>query len=527
MSRIIGIDLGTTNSCIAVLEGNEPLVIHNEVGSRTTPSVVALPPQDGADLLVGVAAKRQAITNPQNTLHAVKRLIGRKFDSPAVTALSRTMPYEIIKAPNGDAWVRARGRDMSPPEVSAHVLGHLKKIAEAYLGEDVTQAVITVPAYFDDAQRQATKDAGQIAGLEVRAILNEPTAAALAYGINKGAATSTIAVFDLGGGTFDISIMRIEAGVFEVLATSGDTFLDGDDFDRAIIEFLVAEFLSTNEIDLSRDSAALQRLKEAAERCKHELSSALETNINLPFIAVGPSGPLHLIRDMKRVELEKITRPLLDRLEGPCGRALADAGISAAEIDQVVLVGGMTRMPAVEAKVGEIFGKKPAKGVNPDEIVAMGAAMHGAVMRGQLEEVVLLDVTPHTLGIATAGDRFSPVIARNVVIPARGTKIFATTEDNQEYVELEVYQGEHPRASDNRLLGRFVLGDLPRGSRGSVQVQVSFTIDADGILCVDATDLRTGRSTSKKIQASSGLTRDEVARLSAERTLASVARSPS
>ena len=515
MSTIVGIDLGTTNSCVAIVEGQEPTVIHNELGGRTTPSVVAI--REDGTILVGAAAKRQAVTNPRDTLFGVKRLIGRKFESLPVSELRRTVPFEITRAPNGDAWVRAGGREMSPPEVSAHVLAHLKKVAEDYIGKPVEQAVVTVPAYFDDAQRQATKDAGRIAGLEVRAILNEPTAAALAYGVHTAQDGTLVAVFDLGGGTFDISVLRIEDGVFSVLSTSGDTFLGGDDFDRMIMEELVRDFRETNGVDLGQDPVALQRLKEAAERAKQELSSSMETEVHLPFVAVGPEGPLHLARQLNRTWLEELTRPLLDRLVMPCQRALEDAALAPAQIDQVVLVGGMSRMPAVVEQVANIFGKRPVKGVNPDEIVAMGAAIQSAIMRGGLKEVVLLDITSHSLGIRVEGNRFSPVIHRNTNIPVRETKIFATTEADQDFVSVEVYQGEEATVGGNRLLGQFLLGDLPRGPAGSVQVQVSFTLDVDGILQVDAKEIRTGRSTSKKILASSGLSRDTVERLSQER----------
>jgi molecular chaperone DnaK len=517
-SPIVGIDLGTTNSCIAVLEGEEATVIHNELGGRTTPSVVAVK-EDGT-VLVGTAAKRQAVTNPRDTLFGVKRLIGRKFETPEVSELCRTMPYEILRSPNGDAWARAGGRSMSPPEVSAYVLGHLKKIAEDYLGREVSQAIVTVPAYFDDAQRQATKDAGKIAGLEVRAILNEPTAAALAYGVHKGKKAQTLVVFDLGGGTLDVSILRIEDGVFTVLATSGDTFLGGDDFDRVLIEAMVREFLDQTGVDLTQDPVALQRLKEAAERAKHEMSTAPTTEIHLPFVAVGPQGPLHLARQLQREWFEMLSRDLLDRLAAPCRRALDDAGLTADKIDQVLLVGGMTRMPAVVEKVVSIFGKRPAKGVNPDEIVAIGAATQSAIMKGSLREVVLLDVTSHSLGIKVEGDRLSPIVHRNTHIPVREQKVFATTVDNQEYVTIEVFQGEDPVATRNRMLGQFLLGDLPKGPAGAVQVQVSFTLDVDGILSVDAKEIRSGKSTSKKILASSGLTRDTVEELARARAAA-------
>jgi molecular chaperone DnaK len=511
MGRIVGIDLGTTNSCVAIIEGSEAKVIPNDLGSRTTPSVIAVK-EDGT-VFIGAAAKRQAVTNPRNTVFGVKRLIGRKFDSPAVSELRRTMPYEIIKATNGDAWIRVGGKEMSPQEVSAHLLGYLKKAAEEYLGEPVTQAIVTVPAYFDDAQRQATKDAGEIGGLEVRAILNEPTAAALAYGVRRAQATSTVAVFDLGGGTFDISLLKMEDGVFEVLSTSGDTFLGGDDFDRCLIEAVVAEFLKQHGLNLSEDPAVLQRLKGAAEVAKHELSNLTTTQLNLPFVAVGPQGPLHLTREISREWLESLTRTLLERTEGPCRRALGDAKLTPQSIDQVVLVGGMTRMPAVQDRVVGLFGKPPSKGVNPDESVAIGAATHAAIMMGELREVMLVDVTSHSLGIRVQDDKFSPIIRRNVTIPVRETKVFATTTDNQEGVVLEVYQGEDLLVQKNRLIGHFVLGDLPKAPAGAVQIQVSFMLDADGILAIDATETRTGKATSKKILASSGLSRSEVERL--------------
>ena len=516
MGHIIGIDLGTTNSCVAVLEADEPLVIHNQEGGRTTPSMVSFNLQN--DVVVGAAAKRQAVTNPRNTLFGIKRLIGRRFRSPECDELRRIMPFEIVEAQNGDAWVRLqdRGKDLSPQEVSAHVLEKMKRVAEEYLGEEVTEAIVTVPAYFDDVQRQATKDAGTIAGLKVRAILNEPTAAALAFGLHQQK-NQRVAVFDLGGGTFDISILTIENGVFEVLATNGDTFLGGDDFDRKLIDILVAEFKAQTSVDLGNDPVALQRLKEAAERAKIELSSALVTDINLPFLAVGPNGPVHLQREIKRNELEHLCRELITRLEGPCLAALKDARVSAREIDQVVLVGGMTRMPIVQAKVEEIFTKKPSKGVNPDEIVAVGAAVQSAIMGGELQEVVLLDVTPHSVGIKVTGEKFSIIIPRNTTVPTRERKIFSTTENDQEFVAIEVYQGEDPLAAKNRLLGRFILGDLPKRQAQQVRVEVAFTIDADGILHVAATELTTGKATSIVIQASGGLTPSDVDRLTAVR----------
>ncbi len=510
MGRIVGIDLGTTNSCVAIMEAGEGKVIHNDLGARTTPSVVAYK-EDGT-ILVGTAARRQAITNPRETIFGVKRLIGRKFDSPAVSELRRTMPYEIVKAPNGDAWVSLGGKQVSPPEVSAHILRYLKKAAEDYLGEPVDEAIVTVPAYFDDAQRQATKDAGEIAGLEVRAILNEPTAAALAYGLEKMA--GLVAVFDFGGGTFDISILRIEeGGVFEVLSTSGDTFLGGEDFDRCLMDAHLAEFQRENEVDVSRDPAVLQRLKSAVESARHELSSQLVTEVNLPFFAAGPQGPVHLIKELKRSRLEALTKKLVDRAEVPCRRALEDAKLTAAEIDQVILVGGMTRMPAIGDAVRRIFGKEPGRDVNPDEIVAVGAAARTAIMKGELK-VILLDVTSHSLGLRVEGEKVVTIIPRNSMIPVRETKIFVTTIDNQDSATVEVYQGEHPSIHGNRLLGRFVLGDLPKARAEQVQVEVSFTMDADGILSVDATETLTGKATSKQILASSGLSREEVDRLS-------------
>jgi molecular chaperone DnaK len=510
LGRIIGIDLGTTNSVVAVLDGTDPVVIHNQEGGRTTPSMVSWNQQ--GDCIVGAAAKRQAITNPKNTLFGIKRLMGRRFKSPEVEQLSATMPYEITESSNGDAWVRIGDKVLSPQEVSAKVLAKMKKVAEDYLGEEVTEAIVTVPAYFDDVQRQATKDAGAIANLKIRSILNEPTAAALAFGVHHQK-DQKVAVFDLGGGTFDVSILAIEKGVFEVLATSGDTFLGGDDFDRRIMELLVSEFKAANGVDLAGNAVALQRLKEAAERAKIELSSALVTDVNLPFLAAGGTGPLHLQREIKRSELELLCKELLQNLDEPCHRALDDAKINPSEIDQVVLVGGMTRMPAVQEKVERIFGKKPSKGVNPDEIVAVGAATQSAIMGGELQEVVLLDVTPHSLGIRVTGDRMSFIIARNTTVPTRERKTFSTTEDSQEFVAIEVYQGESEIAVQNRMLGRFILGDLPLRAAGGVRVDVSFTMDADGILHVAATEQSSGKATSIKIVASSGLTPEEIERM--------------
>jgi molecular chaperone DnaK len=512
--RIIGIDLGTTNSCVAILEAGEAVVIHNQEGGRTTPSMVSWNAE--GEVVVGAPSKRQMVTNPQRTVFGVKRLIGRKFLSSHVQGLAKILPYEIVEAPNGDAWVRVAGKTISPQEVSAHILEKMRRVAEDYVGEGITEAVITVPAYFDDVQRQATKDAGAIAGLSVRAILNEPTAAALAYGAHSGK-DQRLAVFDLGGGTFDISILAIETGVFEVLSTSGDTTLGGDDFDRKVIEMLAAEFLQQHQIDLREDAVALQRLKEAAERAKIELSSAMTTDINLPFLAAGASGPVHLQREISRGEFETLCRDLLEALEAPCRKALRDAHVTADEIDQVLLVGGMTRMPAVQKRVVQIFGKEPSKNVNPDEIVAMGAAIQSGIMGGELQEVILLDVTPHSLGIRVAGDKMSVIIPANTTIPTRERKVFATTEDNQDFVAISVYQGGSDVASQNRSLGRFVLGDLPRGPAGKVRVEVLFSMDADGILEVSAAELSTGKAATVTIEAASGLSRDELARLGAVR----------
>jgi molecular chaperone DnaK len=510
MSRIIGIDLGTTNSCVAVLEGGEPAVIHNQEGGRTTPSMVSW--NSDGEVIVGAASKRQMVTNAQRTVYGVKRLIGRKIGDPEVHRLMRTLPYRVVPAKNGDAWVEIDGVARSPQEISAHTLSKMRRVAEDYLGETVTEAVITVPAYFDDVQRQATKDAGTIAGLTVRAILNEPTAAALAYGSHHQQ-DQRLAVFDLGGGTFDISILAIENGVFEVLATNGDTALGGDDFDHQVIDLLADGFEREHGIDLRRDAVALQRLKEAAERAKIELSSSMTTDVNLPFVSVAAGGPLHLMRELSRGDIERVCRPLLDRLDAPCRKALAEARTTAEDIDQVLLVGGMTRMPAVQERVVGIFGKPPSKNVNPDEIVAMGAAVHSGILGGELQEVVLLDVTPHNLGVRVAGDRMAVVIPANTSIPTRERKAFATTEDGQDYVAIEVYQGEHAEAPRNRRLGRFILGDLKAAPRGQTKVEVSFTLDADGILEVAATEIGTGRAASVTIEAASGLAPDDIARL--------------
>jgi molecular chaperone DnaK len=510
MGRVIGIDLGTTNSCVAVLEGGEPTVIHNQEGGRTTPSMVSWN-ADG-DVVVGAASKRQMVTNPQRSVFGAKRLIGRKMHDREVQSLVARLPYTVVPAKNGDAWVDIAGTPRSPQEISAHVLAKMKRVAEDYLGEPVEEAVVTVPAYFDDVQRQATKDAGAIAGLTVRAILNEPTAAALAYGAQHQH-NQRLAVFDLGGGTFDISILAIENGVFEVLATHGDTSLGGDDFDRVIIDLLADEFMTEHGINLRNDSVALQRLKEAAERAKIELSSAMTTDVNLPFIAAGAAGPVHLMRELERGQLERACRQLVDRLDAPCHKCLTDAHCTPADIDQVLLVGGMTRMPTVQERAVQIFGKPASKGVNPDEIVAMGAAVHSGIMGGELQEVVLLDVTPHNMGVKVAGDRMSVVIFANTSIPTRAKKIFATNEDNQTYVAIEIYQGENELASRNRRLGRFVLGDLKPAPRGATKVEVSFTMDADGILEITAAEIGTGRAASVQIEATSGLTAEEIQQL--------------
>jgi molecular chaperone DnaK len=510
MGRIVGIDLGTTNSCVAVLDGTEPTVIHNQEGGRTTPSMVSW--NSESEAIVGAASKRQMVTNPKRTVFGVKRLIGRKVHEASVQSLVQTLPYRVVAAKNGDAWIDVEGVSRSPQEISAHILAKMKRVAEDYLGEPVTEAIVTVPAYFDDVQRQATKDAGAIAGLTVRGILNEPTAAALAYGVHHEH-NQRLAVFDLGGGTFDISILAIENGVFEVLATHGDTTLGGDDFDRIIINLLADGFLTSYGIDLRTDSVALQRLKEAAERAKIELSSALTTDINLPFLSANASGPLHLARELERGELERACRDLLVRLDAPCRKALADAHCTAADIDQVLLVGGMTRMPSVQERAVAIFQKQPSKGVNPDEIVAMGAAVHSGVMGGELQEVVLLDVTPHNMGVKVTGDKMSVIIPANTSIPVRAKKVFATTEDRQAHVAIEVYQGNHDITSKNRRLGRFVLGDLRVANRGVAKVEVAFTLDANGILEVTAEEVSTGKAASVQLEASSGLSADEIAAL--------------
>lgn len=510
MGKTIGIDLGTTNSCVAVMEGGSPTVIANSEGGRTTPSVVAV--NDSGERIVGQVAKRQAVTNPRNTIFAVKRLIGRKADADQVVEAKKVLPYEITSAENGDAWVKLGDEAKSPQEVSAMILGKMKQTAEDYLGEEVTDAVITVPAYFDDAQRQATKDAGKIAGLNVLRIINEPTAAALAYGADKKA-EKTIAVFDLGGGTFDISILELGDGVFEVKSTNGDTYLGGEDFDHKIVEFLAEEFKKDQGIDLTKDTLALQRLKEAAEKAKHELSSSMETDVNLPFITADSSGPKHLQIKLSRAKLEQLCSDLLRRLVQPCETAIKDAGVSSSDISDVILVGGMTRMPAVQAKVKEIFGKEASKNVNPDEAVAIGAAIQAGVLQGDVKDVLLLDVTPLSLGIETYGGVFTKLIEKNTTIPTRKSQTFSTATDNQPAVSIHVLQGEREMATDNKTLGRFELVGIPAAPRGVPQIEVTFDIDGNGIVHVSAKDLGTGKEQSIQIVASSGLTEDEIERM--------------
>jgi molecular chaperone DnaK len=507
MAKIIGIDLGTTNSCVAVIEGGSPTVIANSEGARTTPSVVAV--NNTGERLVGQIAKRQGVTNPRNTIFAVKRLIGRKVGSEEVSKAQSMLPYDIVAADNGDAWVQLGGDRKSPQEVSAMILAKMKQTAEDYLGETVTDAVITVPAYFNDAQRQATKDAGKIAGLNVQRIINEPTAAALAYGLDKSG-DRIIAVFDLGGGTFDVSILELGDGVFEVKSTNGDTFLGGEDFDLGIVEFLASEFKKDQGIDLKTDTLALQRLKEAAEKAKHELSSSLETEVNLPFITADASGPKHLNVRISRSKLEQLCAPLLDRLEQPCRTALSDAGFSVSQISDVILVGGMTRMPAVQDRVKKIFGKEPSKGVNPDESVAVGAAIQGGVLQGDVKDVLLLDVTPLSLGIETYGGVFTKLIEKNTTIPAKKFQVFSTAADNQPAVSIHALQGEREFAANNKTLGRFELTGLPPAPRGIPQIEVTFDIDSNGIVHVSAKDLGTGKEQSIKITASSGLSENEI-----------------
>ena len=507
MSKVIGIDLGTTNSCVSIMEGGEPVVIANSEGSRTTPSMVAI--SDSGERLVGQQAKRQAVTNPENTLYSIKRLIGRKFDTEAVKKDIAISPFKIVKADNGDAWVEVRDKRYSAPEISAMILQKMKKTAEDYLGESVTDAVITVPAYFDDSQRQATKDAGKIAGLNVLRIINEPTAAALAYGLDKKK-DEKIAVFDLGGGTFDVSILELGDGVFEVKSTNGDTFLGGEDFDQLVIDWIADEFKKDQGIDLRGDKMALQRLKEAAEKAKCELSTSMETDINLPFITADASGPKHLTLKLSRAKLESICASLLAKLEGPCRMALKDAGLKASEIDEVILVGGMTRMPSVQKTVEDIFGKAANKGVNPDEVVAIGAGIQGGVLKGDVKDVLLLDVTPLSLGIETLGSVMTKLIEKNTTIPCRKSQTFSTAADNQPAVSIHVLQGEREMANSNKTLGNFELSGIPPAPRGVPQVEVTFDIDANGIVHVSAKDLGTGKEQSIRITASSGLSKEEI-----------------
>ncbi|PUB17122.1 molecular chaperone DnaK [Yoonia sediminilitoris] len=507
MAKVIGIDLGTTNSCIAIMDGSKPRVIENAEGARTTPSIVAFTEDER---LVGQPAKRQAVTNPENTIFAVKRLIGRRFDDKDLAKEKKNMPFAIIDGGNGDAWVESRGEKYSPSQISAFILGKMKETAESYLGEDVTQAVVTVPAYFNDAQRQATKDAGKIAGLEVLRIINEPTAAALAYGLDKKE-SSTIAVYDLGGGTFDVTILEIDDGLFEVKSTNGDTFLGGEDFDMRIVNYLADEFKKENSVDLTKDKMALQRLKEAAEKAKIELSSSSSTEINQPFISMGSNGqPLHMVMKLTRAKLESLVGDLIKSSLKPCKEAIKDAGLSTSDIDEVVLVGGMTRMPKVKEEVAKFFGKEAHQGVNPDEVVAMGAAIQAGVLQGDVKDVVLLDVTPLSLGIETLGGVFTRLIDRNTTIPTKKSQVFSTAEDNQNAVTLRVFQGEREMAADNKMLGQFNLEDIPPAPRGMPQIEVTFDIDANGIVEVGAKDKGTNKEQKITIQASGGLSDEDI-----------------
>ena len=507
MAKVIGIDLGTTNSCIAIMDGAKPRVVENAEGARTTPSIVAFTDDER---LVGQPAKRQAVTNPENTIFAVKRLIGRRFDDKDLAKEKKNMPFEIVDGGNGDAWVEAKGEKYSPSQISAFILGKMKETAETYLGEEVTQAVITVPAYFNDAQRQATKDAGKIAGLEVLRIINEPTAAALAYGLDKKD-SKTIAVYDLGGGTFDVTILEIDDGLFEVKSTNGDTFLGGEDFDMRIVNYLAGEFKKENQVDLTKDKMALQRLKEAAEKAKIELSSSSSTEINQPFISMGSNGqPLHMVMKLTRAKLESLVGDLIKASLKPCKDALKDAGLSTSDIDEVVLVGGMTRMPKVKEEVAKFFGKEAHQGVNPDEVVAMGAAIQAGVLQGDVKDVVLLDVTPLSLGIETLGGVFTRLIDRNTTIPTKKSQVFSTAEDNQNAVTLRVFQGEREMAADNKMLGQFNLENIPPAPRGLPQIEVTFDIDANGIVEVGAKDKGTGKEHKITIQASGGLSDDDI-----------------